>query len=124
MHREDRVSSLASFVVCFFCLSLTPQVNLNTVIIEHGYSLRSRRELSTSGGLYAQACSYIFCMQGTVTHDIHSGDGGYGMVWYGVVWYGVAWCVVWYGNVISPGEAFSHEATSRDTQNRKEGRGE
>ena len=70
---------------------------LNAGIIEHGYSLRSRRELSTSGGLYAQACSYIFCMQGTVTHDIHSGDGGgYGVVWCGVVWCGVVWCgVVW-----------------------------
>ena len=39
-------------------------------------------------------------------------------VWCGVVWCGVVWCgVVWYGNVISPGEAFSHEAISQGTQN-------
>ena len=49
----------------------------------------------------------------------------YGMVWYGMVWYGMVWCgvvwcgVVWYGMVygISPGGAFSHEATSQGTQN-------
>ena len=37
----------------------------------------------------------------------------YGMVWYGMVWYGM----VWYGYLISPGEAFSHEATLQGTQN-------
>ena len=33
------------------------------------------------------------------------------MVWCGVVWRGV----VWYGNLILPGEAFSHEATFQGT---------
>ena len=40
------------------------------------------------------------------------------LVWYGMVWHGMAWHgMACYRNLISPGEACSHEATSQGTQN-------